>query len=90
MNLSCIILRQFEANEAAPQFFCHGERGAAAAERFKNGVARIGRDFDDSAEQLLGHLAAVPSRTLLERAADSREIPDVFFRLKTAGGVLRT
>ena len=33
----------------------------------------MGAGFDDPTEELLGHLAAMPAGTLLERAADTGE-----------------
>ncbi len=88
MDLVGVIFGELEAEEAAVEFFGDDEGGAAAAEGFEDGVAGVGGGFDDAAEELFGHLAAVEAGAFFEGAADAGEVPDVFFGGEAVGGVL--
>ena len=80
--------REFETDEPPAEFLGDGERGAAAAEWIQHRVAFVARRPNDPAEQLLGHLAAVPAGTFLECAADAGEVPRVGVGAKALGQVL--
>src|SRR5262249_56168638 len=88
-GLHDVIRRQLETDAATAQFLRDHQRRAAAAERVEDHVTGVGRDADDTAKELFGHLAAVPAGALLERAADAAEVPGVFVRLKAVRQVLR-
>src|SRR5438132_515293 len=67
------IPRQLEPQPAPPQFLGNDQRRAAASKRIQYHFPRVGRNADDAAQQLFGHLAAVPAGPLLEGAAHAGE-----------------
>src|SRR5690606_865948 len=65
-----------------------GQGGAAAGEGVEHQVILRGAGPDDPAEDLLGHLAAVPSGAFLEGPADAGDVPGVGGGLEAFGDVL--
>src|SRR5947209_4780766 len=59
---------EFEAEVTAVELPGDGQGRAAAGERVEHEVSGAGAGPDDPAEELFGHLAAVPAGPLLERA----------------------
>src|SRR5271165_1245109 len=54
----------------------------ASGEGVEHEVTGVRAGFDDPAEELLGHLAAMPAGSLLECPADPRDIPGVVERVE--------
>src|SRR5262245_9208881 len=75
---SDVVGGKIEAEKAAVELFGDGEGGGAAAEGIEDDVVLVGANANDPAQELLGHLAAVKTGSLLERAGDSGVVPGVF------------
>ena len=71
------------------QLLGYDQRRAAAGEGVEHDVAGVRAAADDPAQELLGHLAAVPAGTLFERAADTRKVPGIALGGEPVRHVLR-
>ena len=80
---------ELEAEVAAAELAGDGQRCAAAGEGVEHEVAGVRASADDAAQDLLGHLAAVPACAFLEGAADAGDAPGVAVGLEAVGHVLR-
>jgi alpha-beta hydrolase superfamily lysophospholipase len=74
-----VIRRKLETEEPPTEFSDHHQRGAAAAERVEDDFSGLRASADDPAQDLLGHLAAMPASALLECSADVWHIPGISF-----------
>ena len=79
-----VFRREIEAEEFSAELLCDGQCRRTAGERIENGVPFIRAELDDAAEELFGHLAAVPAGAFLEGAADAGEVPGVFVEIGRA------
>ena len=70
-----IFFRELVTEIVPAQLFGDGQRGAAAGKGIEHGFARLGARENNAAQQLLRHLAAVPTLAFLERAVDAGEVP---------------
>ena len=91
LDLLHVILGELEAEPLPPQLLRHSStschcRQTDRAPRF----LRFRAAADDSAQQLLRHLAAVEPFPLLERAGHTGKVPCIVIGQKTRGHVLRT
>jgi len=90
LGLDCrgVFRRELEAEEPPIKLLGDGECSATAGERVEDDFTGIRASADDSAQDLLGHLAAVPASALFERTTDARDVPAVAFGSKAVRDIL--
>ena len=90
LGLGRVVGGEFEAEVAAVELLGDDKRRPAPGEGVENDVALVRAGADDPAEELLGHLTAVPARAFVERAADAGNAPGIPVGGETVGDVAGT
>jgi len=83
-DLLDVVCRHLEAKPSPPQLLGDSQGGATARKRVQNQLAGPGTGPDDAGQQLLRHLAAVPTDTFPKRPTNTWKVPSVLVRSKTA------
>src|SRR5579859_1141737 len=89
LRLLDVLRRQVVADPLPAELLRDDQSRTASCKRVEHDFAWVTACADNAAQQLLGHLTAVPARALLERTADPTEVPGVLVRLPPLRQVLR-
>ena len=87
-DLSRVVGRELETQEVPLEFLGDHQGRATAGERVEHDLAGIRTGPDDPAQDLFGHLAAVPAGAFLECPANAGDVPRVAVRGEAIGDVL--